>query len=405
MTTLRAGGSSVAVVDAGTAGWTAGGAVTRTMLRAMIAAGGAKERSVIFVTHDDSAARAFDESGVEVVCLQTAGGGTLSRMRSSQSPAERKVRRAVGLPDAADPLGYVRHRNPGSVLPLLSVPPRPRLRGAIGWLPDFQHRTLPAYFSEAERAVRERAYQAVCRRAKLVMLSSNTMAEEFNRHYPHWQSKVRVLSFPSALVFADLEDDPRAVIDRYSLPPRFALLANQFWQHKNHGVVVEALGRLRADGIAIPLVMTGLPADYRDPSNETVSRVLQLIAQAGLAGQIVVLGQVPYFDLVSLLRVAEVVVQPSFYEGWSTSIEDARALGRPVLCSDIRVHREQLSNDPATFFDPKNSAALASRLVEMWASSQPWSAVAERVALTRAYVAAVSYGRNVLDVCDEASSA
>ena len=236
------------------------------------------------------------------------------------------------------------------------------------------------------------------------MLSSQAMATEFDQYYPQWRSKVRVLPFPSALTFANLDNDPSGVVDRYRLPPKFALVANQFWQHKNHRVVVEALDRLHTDGLDIPLVMTGLPADYRDPSNETVSRLLQLVAQCGLAGQAVLLGQVPYSDLVSLMRMAAIVVQPSLYEGWSTSVEDAKALGRPVICSDIAVHREQVPGDPDVFFDPKNPEALASQLASGWASSRPWSAEDEKVALARAYSSALTYGRSVLDVCDEVSS-
>jgi glycosyltransferase involved in cell wall biosynthesis len=396
--------SSIAVVDASTAKRTAGGTVSRTMLRAMIAAGGAKERSLLFVTSDDGAAGALENSGAEVVHLRHAPTTPLAGVRSSRSGAERKVRRALALPDAADPLAYVRHRNPEVVLPLLSVPPRPRLRGVVGWLPDFQHRALPMYFSDAERAVRDRSYRAVCRRANVVMLSSHAMAREFNEYYPQWRSKVRVLSFPSALTFADLDADPRGVIDRYSLPPKFALVANQFWQHKNHSVVVEALDRLKATGPDIPLVMTGLPADYRDPSNETVSRVLQQVAKCGLVGRVIILGQVPYPDLVSLMRVAAIVVQPSLYEGWNTSVEDAKALGRPLVCSDIAVHREQVSDDAGVFFDPKDSEALASQLASAWAMSQPWSLGAEHAALARSHESGLTYGRRVLDVCDEISA-
>ena len=385
--------------------WTAGGTVARTMLRAMIVAGGTQERSLVFVTRDDNAARAFENTGVDVARLNDAHNAPNAKLRSSHSDAGRKVRRALALPDTADPLAYVRHLNPAAVLPLLSVPPRPRLRGVIGWLPDFQHRALPMYFSDAERSVRDRSYRAVCRRARLVMLSSHAMENEFNKFYPQWSSKVRVLSFPSALTFADLEADPRGVIDRYSLPPRFALVANQFWAHKNHSIVVEALDRLKTAGLPIPLVMTGLPADYRDPSNAAVSRLLQQVARCGLVGQVIILGQVPYLDLVSLMRVAAIVVQPSLYEGWNTSVEDAKALGRLLVCSDIPVHREQIHGHAGLFFDPRNSEVLASRLASGWESSRPWSLVDEKVALARAFDGALAYGRNLLEVCDEASSA
>lgn len=33
-------------------------------------------------------------------------------------------------------------------------------------------------------------------------------------------------------------------------------------------------------------------------------------------------------------------VNPSFYEGWSTTVEEAKSIGVPLLLSDIPVHRE-----------------------------------------------------------------
>jgi hypothetical protein len=55
------------------------------------------------------------------------------------------------------------------------------------------------------------------------------------------------------------------------------------------------------------------------------------------------------------------VIQPSLCEGWSTVIEDAKALGRHVLASDIAVHREQLDRN-VDFFAAHDHAALAALL-------------------------------------------
>jgi hypothetical protein len=57
------------------------------------------------------------------------------------------------------------------------------------------------------------------------------------------------------------------------------------------------------------------------------------------------------------------VIQPSLFEGWSTVVEDAKALNKWVILSDIAVHREQLSIN-VDFFNPKDSIAL-SKLIEL----------------------------------------
>jgi glycosyltransferase involved in cell wall biosynthesis len=376
------------------------------MLRSILSAQ-VEDRSLLYVTRRPSAdATAFADRGVEVVVLapdDEASAG-LAKLTSSRSTTDRRLRRLLSLPDAADPLAALRRRNPDAVLPMMSVPPRPTLRGAIGWLPDFQHRTLPGFFSAAECATRERAYSGVAKRASVVLLSSHAMREEFERYYHGHRARVLVLPFPSPVVFEELPADPASAVQKYRLPADFVLVANQFWQHKNHELVVEAIRLLGESGIDVPVVMTGLPADYRDPSNATVSRVLQKIATSDLAGKIVVLGQVPYADLVALMRMAAFVLQPSRYEGWNTSVEDAKALGRPVICSDIAVHREQGAGHDAAFFDADDAEGLAAVIADRWSTKEARSAEGEEIALEHARRAAVGYGSKLLEVCDVAAT-
>jgi glycosyltransferase involved in cell wall biosynthesis len=172
--------------------------------------------------------------------------------------------------------------------------------------------------------------------------------------------------------------------------------------HKNHLVALEAVRRARERGCEIPVVMTGLPSDHRDPSNGTISALLQAIAAGGLHGQVFVLGQVPFPDLIDLLRRAAVVIQPSRFEGWSTSVQDAKALGRPLLCSDLAVHREQ-APQARGFFDLDDPDSLATLLTNLWPTlaSGPDPA-AELDAISRERAFAAEHGRQLIELCREA---
>ena len=397
----------IAVVDAAAARWTAGGQVTRTMARSLVAAGATKDRSVVFVS---ASAQPGDEElsigGIDVVNLGGAlddSAGGRGRWGSSQSAFERKVRRALSLPDGADPLAYLRGTKLDAVLPMLSVPPRPRLPGTVGWITDFQHRAMPEFFSPQECATRERSYARLVRRSAVVLLSSQAMAADFARYYPSHSHKARVLPFPSPLAFSTVGRDATSAPLTYNLPARYALVANQFWQHKNHELVVEAVARAKGAGVEIPVVMTGLPSDYRDSANRTVSRVLQRIAKAGLGGQVIVLGQVPYEDLVELMNCAEVIIQPSRYEGWSTSVEDAKALGIPLLCSDIPVHREQAMSFGSRFFKTDDADSMAEVLAALWGSARRPTTNATERALAGARDRAELYGCGLVEACDAAA--
>ena len=79
------------------------------------------------------------------------------------------------------------------------------------------------------------------------------------------------------------------------------------------------------------------------------------------------LGWVPYAHLFQLMRQSVAVLQPSRFEGWSTTVEEAKSLGKQVLVSDIAVHREQ-APARARYFAVDDASALAAQLAEAWSS-------------------------------------
>lgn len=269
-------------------------------------------------------------------------------------------------------------------------------KGVITWMPDFQHVHMPQYFSADDLEYRERSFSERAAGAHFILCSSQTVARDLSEHMPAHASKALVGRFPSNLVFESMPaSDPAETVRKYHLPEKFALVANQFWKHKNHEVVLRALAEAGNRGCVVPVVMTGLPLDYRDASNGPISRVLQLSSTLGIHSQVHPLGQVPYMDLIQLMRAAALIIQPSRFEGWSTIVQDAKALGRPVFCSNIPVHREQ-APDSGLLFDCDDPSALASLLVDHWPKlSSAWDLPAETANLAKHLDVALEYGNAV----------
>jgi glycosyltransferase involved in cell wall biosynthesis len=235
-----------------------------------------------------------------------------------------------------------------------------------------------------------------------VLLSSENALEHFADLFPEHLDKARLSPFPSLFAFEAPAGDPLVTIRKFNLPTKFALVANQFWRHKNHEVVIEAIRQLHCKGISVPLVMTGLAIDYRDRNNETTSRILQAIASAGLSRDITVLGMVDDSDLANLMRAAAVVIQPSLFEGWSLGVQDCKALGRPLICSDIAVHREQ-APDALGFFRCDCPDELADLLAQNWSAFDGGpDPEKEKRALAAEQEFAQNYGQRLLEVCKEA---
>lgn len=236
-----------------------------------------------------------------------------------------------------------------------------RLVPSASWIPDFQHLHLPQFFSAQELASRNRTFQALARRSTVVILSSETAADDFRRFAPDQAHKARVLRFVSqvpASYWSLTATDEAELRHRHALPRPYIYLPNQFWPHKNHVLAIEALQVLLSRGLAVDLVCTGTHA--KDRNGDHMAQIHALIERLGLQGRVRLLGLVPHADVYALIRYSACVVNPSLFEGWSTTVEECKSVGKPMVLSDLPVHREQ---DPAArFFDPHDPASLADAL-------------------------------------------
>ena len=282
----------------------------------------------------------------------------LARWLGLEKRAFRRALEHAGI-DFVYPLTYDNSYNLGLEFPISGALGRVAW---AGWIPDFQHRYLPELFSEDELRWRDRQMSLLATEARRVVLSSRTAMADFERFLPEHASKAALLTFRVAPV-APHTASPE-VAGEFAAPERFFLVCNQFWRHKNHLVLFEALKLLHARGVRPPVLCTGALSDYR--SDPYVASLQAILAESGFGEQVRLLGLIPREQQVSLMRRAIAIIQPSLFEGWSTVVEDARAFGRPTILSDLPVHREQCP-PRAIFFNPRSAEELAERIGSAWA--------------------------------------
>ena len=230
----------------------------------------------------------------------------------------------------------------------------------VAWITDFQHRHLPELFGFGAYWKRDLGFRAQIFSRRQVMLSSEDSRSDCETFFPRSMGRTSVVR--SAMLPPNLSDDDgaQAIASSYQLPERYFYLPNQFWKHKNHRTVIEALRILRQKGNSTVVAASGRAEDYRHP--EHFAALQALVHAYGLTHNFRFLGVVPRPHVFALMRSCTALINPSLSEGWSTTVEEGKSLGVPMLLSDLRVHREQ-ARDYAYFFDPEAASQLASLMV------------------------------------------
>jgi glycosyltransferase involved in cell wall biosynthesis len=235
----------------------------------------------------------------------------------------------------------------------------------LPWTPDLQHKAFPQFFTSRQRAARDSSIS----NAHLwghILLSSHAAGNDFRRYYPDLASvQMHVLHFSSAAAL-NVEPMSRGELEvHYPVHEPYFFLPNQFWQHKNHAVVVEALRQTPPE---IRVICTGLMQDFRDATY--VPSLLDTVRQAGLDHRFICLGMVPYPTMVSLMHHSIAVLQPSLFEGWSTSVEESKAMRKEIILSNLAVHLEQ-APERGVFFSPDSPEELAACMKRVQAEFCP----------------------------------
>ncbi|MEM1368642.1 MAG: glycosyltransferase [Cyanobacteria bacterium P01_H01_bin.15] len=234
---------------------------------------------------------------------------------------------------------------------------------SLSWIPDFQHLHLKHLFNSEQLRRRDQAFLQRSRLANQLILSSKNARSDFLKFAPNYADKAQLLHFVAQIDPAIYTSETQTICAKYRLPERFVYFPGQFWQHKNHTVAFDAVRILRARGIDITLVCTGPLSDYRQPLY--FSSLIQKLTDDDIRDRVIILGLLPYLDIQALMRQSVCTLNPSLFEGWSTTVEEAKTLGKCTVLSDIAVHQEQ-NPSQARYFAANSSEALADVLGDVW---------------------------------------
>jgi len=233
----------------------------------------------------------------------------------------------------------------------------------VAWYPDLQHRFYPEYFSSNNLKLREKRLQLLIKNCDTLVLSSEDVKSHFKRFYKSNLNgtEIKVMPFVSLVNKNDLPSK-EFILEKYKVKHPFFVVSNQFYKHKDHLTVFRAIHKLQQKGIQVKVLMTGRMEDPRNP--DYINELKIALKKFELKNSLELLGVVPRNEQLSLLKNCTAIIQPSLFEGWSTVVEDAKALGASIIASDIEIHKEQLGSQ-GIFFKKQDHQDLANKIEEV----------------------------------------
>ena len=231
---------------------------------------------------------------------------------------------------------------------------------SIIWIPDFQYLHFPKLFSLKYKIFKYINMKLYSKCAHKILLSSASARKDLKKVCDISNKKIRVNRFFFKVPKKNKLKKFSYLKKKYKLPNKYFYLPNQYWEHKNHRIVIEALKKIHDKKIFI--YSTGSKNDYRNP--KYFSSLMKKLKENKLENNYKYLGLVPYIDVMSLTYHSLALINPSYFEGWSTSVEESKIYNKICLLSNIPTHLEQ---NPAKgkFFNPNTPKELSKLILDI----------------------------------------
>jgi glycosyltransferase involved in cell wall biosynthesis len=218
---------------------------------------------------------------------------------------------------------------------------------------DLCHRDVPEFPEGREFArfqVYEHLYRTSLPSAFAVLTDSSALAAAASRRYGVDRERLLPMPFaPAPFLSAAASAEKPAVFAKYGLAEGYFLYPAQFWAHKNHVRILQALLLLRSRGHRPRVAFAG-----GDQGNR--SHVERFVDAHALRDQVHLLGFVPAEDMRGLYEGCCAVVMPTYFGPTNIPPLEAWLIGKPLIYSS---HFKEQAGDAALCVNPDDADELA----------------------------------------------
>jgi len=220
---------------------------------------------------------------------------------------------------------------------------------------------FPEYYKKFDRTMYTSIYRSSCQSATKIIAISNQTRIDLITYFGIEPGKIEVIYQSCDNRFYDKISDviKASVRLKFNLPEKFILSVGTIEQRKNQLVILKAVAK---EKLEIEVVILGKPTDY-------VNELKHFMKEYGMHKQVRFLQNTTTEELQAIYQMAEVMVYPSFFEGFGLPVLEAQASGCPVITSNISSLPEA-GGDGALYIDPENISDIGHTISAVLSSKE-----------------------------------
>ncbi len=203
---------------------------------------------------------------------------------------------------------------------------------------------------------RERLFASKAKYAWCVLTDSKLGKQQFVESYTKYirGKKLHIVSLP----FVAPKHIAECAEEFTDTPKKYVFYPAQFWQHKNHINLLQAINLLVKDIPDIHLLLVG-------SEKNGMKNVKRYLLEHDLTDHVTIKGFVSNGSLVYLYRHAVGMIMPSYFGPTNIPPLEAMMLGCPVAVSNKYAMPEQVG-DAGLLFHPDSPEEIAECIKKMW---------------------------------------
>lgn len=214
---------------------------------------------------------------------------------------------------------------------------------AVSTILDIQHEYYPQFFTQQELEHRRNFYREIVSKSERVVCISDYTKQTFCEKYCFPIEKASTIYIAIQNRFHQKDD---SIFTNLGIGnKKYLIYPANFWEHKNHKLLLNAFAMFAQEENDLCLVLTGNPLEKSDYYRD-------MIAAMKLEERVFITGYVSNEQLYSLLDKAYGLIYPSLFEGFGIPIVEAMALKKPIASSNL-TSLPEVGCDSIFYFDPK----------------------------------------------------